>query len=371
MKNHLQICFLPWFKLNKITKIGPIKFWLYYSEDTQKNIDPIIKKHLDKYFKYYIDCQGNKVDTISICSYGKLDFHIFTEKEYHDLRKAVDVLIFSTITPQVKRAICTHNRRFGISNSNFFELITCNFYPGDDSIAVVAGGIISGGWKIGEIKFSKPWETNGMFAIPETRLVEGFDRLLSMDSLRDLRERIFKSLEWFRIAHTNNSKVSKFAKIIMMTTTLEILLRFPENGKKQYFVNFIDTHIASDKFKKMNRKDKRGKVYTRTLAGFWGFDFYELRSKIVHGNVISLTDLMYNSKISHSEVADLLCLEYIILEFFRENCFKENLENKFKKINKILNRICSNNSKKYSVNNQLLSWSWGLDDIHKALGWIE
>jgi len=371
MKNHLQICFLPWFKLNKIKKIGPITFWPYYFNDTQKNIDPTIKKHLDKYFKYYIDRQGNKVNTISICSYGELDFHIFTDKECLDLRKAVDALIFSTIAPQIKRVICTHNGSFGISNSDLFELITCNFYPGDDLIAVVAGGIISGGWKIGEIKFSQPWEANGMFAIPETRLIEGFDRLFSMDSLKDLRERIFKSLEWFRIAHTNNSKVSKFAKIIMMATTFEILFEFPENNKKQYFAEFIDAHIASNRFIKKEWKDKRGKVHTHTLADFWGFDFYELRSRIVHGSSVSATDLMYNSKISHLEVADLLCLEYIIREFIRENCFKENLTSKSNEINKILNKICSDNSNKDSVNNMLINLSWELDDIHKALGWIK
>ena len=371
MKNHLQACFLPWFKINEITKIGPITFWPYYVNDTQKNIDPIIKKHLDKYFKYYIDHKGNKVDTISICSYGKLDFHIFTDKEYLDLRKAVDALIFSTIAPQIKRVICTHNRSFGISNSDLFELITCNFYPGDDLIAVVAGGIISGGWKIGEIEFSQSWEANGKFAIPETRLVEGFDKLFSMDSLKDLRERIFRSLEWFRIAHTNNSKVSKFAKIIMMTTTLEILLRFPENNKKIYFADFIDTHIATDRFIKKKRKDKKGKVHIHTLAGFWSFDFYELRSSIVHGSAVVPTDLMYDSEISHLEVADLLCLEYIIREFFRENCFKENLTSKSNEINKILNKICPDNSNKDSVNNMLINLSWELDDIHKTLGWIK
>ncbi|MBA7545069.1 hypothetical protein ES705_37431 [subsurface metagenome] len=236
---------------------------------------------------------------------------------------------------------------------------------------MVAGGIISGGWKIGEIIFSQSWEASGLFAIPETRLIEGFDRLFSMDSLKDLRERIFRSLEWFRIAHTNNSKVSKFAKIIMMATTFEILLRFPENNKKQYFAEFIDAHVVSNRFIKKKRKDKRGKVHTHTLAGFWSFDFYELRSRIVHGSVVSPTDLMYNPKISHLEVADILCLEYIIREFIRENCFKENLASKSNKINKILNKICSDNSNKDFAKDMLINLSWRLDDIHKALGWIK
>jgi len=80
---------------------------------------------------------------------------------------------------------------------------------------------------------------------------------------------------------------------------------------------------------------------------------------------------MYNSEISYLEVADLLCLEYIILEFFKRKCFKNNLENDSNEINKILNKICSNNSNKDFVKNMLINLSWGLDDIHKALGWIE
>jgi hypothetical protein len=210
-----------------------------------------------------------------------------------------------------------------------------------------------------------------MFAIPKTRLIEGFDRLFSMNSLKDFRERLYRSLEWFRIAHTNNSKVSKFAKIIMMTTALEILLKFPESNKKQYFAEFIDTAIVSNRFIKKERKDRRKKVHVRTLAGFWGFDFYELRSRIVHGSSVLPTDLMYNPKISHLEVADLLCLEYVIREFIRENCFKEDLTSKSNEINKILNKIFPDNSNKDSVNNMLINLSWELDDIHKALGWVK
>ena len=38
MKNHLQICFLPWFKINEIIKIGTITFWPYYVNDIKKTL---------------------------------------------------------------------------------------------------------------------------------------------------------------------------------------------------------------------------------------------------------------------------------------------------------------------------------------------
>lgn len=82
-------------------------------------------------------------------------------------------------------------------------------------------------------------------------------------------------------------------------------------------------------------------------------------------------NLMYDSEISHLEVADLLYLEYIILEFFKQKCFKNNLENDSNEINKILNKICSDNSNKDFVKNMLINLSWRLGDIHKALGWIK
>jgi cellobiose-specific phosphotransferase system component IIB len=88
-----QVSFLPWIRFNSITKLGPVTFWPYYEEADQKVIDPEVNAYLNKYFVSYVDREGNPVDTITICSYGKINFHKLNDKEWQQLRNAVDVLI--------------------------------------------------------------------------------------------------------------------------------------------------------------------------------------------------------------------------------------------------------------------------------------
>jgi len=206
--NNLQISFLPWAGLKKSIKVGSVTFWPYYIEADQRVSDPKIKAHLDKYFKSYVDNQGEPLDTITVCSHGDVDFRGLNDSEYRDLRNAVDILIFAATAPQTKRAVCANNYSWGPPSADVFELVNQNFHPGSDHIAVKAGSLLSGGWKIGDITFPKPWATGGTLWSLEEELIEGFDKCFSTGFPGDVRERLFRSLDWFRMAHVEGGQVS-------------------------------------------------------------------------------------------------------------------------------------------------------------------
>ena len=142
--SYKQVSFLPWVKFKDIIRLGPITFWPYKEADQIIN-DSEIKKHLDRYFKSYVDHRGRPVDTITICSYGNVGFNILSDNEYQELRSAVDVLIFTSIAPQVERSVCNNNRSWAPPSSNAFELVTQNFQPEDDHITISVGSVLSGG----------------------------------------------------------------------------------------------------------------------------------------------------------------------------------------------------------------------------------
>jgi len=215
-----QISFLLWTGLKQELRIGPIIFWPF-SKAKDKIHDERMLNHLTKYFRSYVDHQGNPVDTITICSHKNIDFRNLNNEEYNDLRNAVNVLIFCTIAPQTKIAVCNNNKSMGPPSAEVFQLITQNFKPGDDHIAVCAGSVLSGGWKIGEITFSKPWSTGGSFGASDTELVKGFNKVFEPTFSLDIRERLFRSLEWFRLAHVESDEVSPLSKVIMMATAFE------------------------------------------------------------------------------------------------------------------------------------------------------
>lgn len=366
MSGNLQVSFLPWAKFAKTVALGPITFWPYYNiEGNQMVSDPEIKAHLDKYFSSYVDHQGRPVNTITVCSHGKVDFRSLNDSEYRDLRNAVDILIFAAIAPQTKGAVCANNNSLAPPSADIFEVVTQNFRPASDNIAVQAGSLLSGGWKIGEITFPKPWATGGALWNFEEEVIKGFDKCFSAGFSVDVHERIFRSLEWFRMAHVEGGQVSELSKVVMMATGFEILLQFPRERKRKHFVDYMEKHIASSAFHKDNRTTDRGKSFNMSLVGCWAWDFYELRSRIVHGDLIPSNDLIYRDWITHLIVADLVFLECVKRELFEHKCIGNNVRSHAKKLDKLF----SNEPEGASIE-PLARWFLGFNSVHRALGWI-
>lgn len=364
MSDNLQISFLPWVEFKESISLGPITFWPYYIKANRRVSDQQIKKHLDKYFKSYVDHKGKPVNTITVCSHDEIDFRCLNSHENQDIRYAVDAVIFATIAPIIKMAVCANNRSWAPPSSNVFELITQYFEPGSDDIAVKVGRLTSGGWKIGEITFPKPWATSGAFESADKELIKGFDNCFSSGFSMDVRDRLFRSIEWFRMAHTEIDQVSEFSKIVMITTAFEILLQFPKWDKRNYFIDYMEKHIASDKFNKETRTANNGKR-TLSLAGWWANDFYELRNRIVHGDQIPSSDLIYKHWITHLIVADLVFWECLKRELFKYKCLGDKVYSEADRFDKMFP------DEPQGTSIELLArWLLGFNDVHKALGWI-
>ena len=376
MKKNLQIYFLPWAGFRKNIKLGPIIFWPYYSEANQKINNPEIKTYLDKYFKSYVnvDNQGKPVDTITVCSHGDVNFRSLNDLEYRDLRNAVNILIFAAITPQVKIAVCENNRSWGPPSANVFELATQSFRPEDSNISVQRHSHLSRGYKIGEIVFPKPWEMGGAIWSFKEELIEGFGKCFSAEFPEDLRESLFRSLEWFRMAHIEDSQVSVLSKIVIMAVAFEILLQVPNvSNKKQWIANELEKRISNLNFLKETRKDRKGNDHTYSKIGWWGWDFYKIRNNIVHGDIIKSEILHYYAPnrewLTHLIVADLIFWECVKRELFNHKCIGDNIYSLAKECNKILGKAFPEEPQSTYIK-QLSRWILGFNEIHKALGWI-
>lgn len=55
---------------------------------------------------------------------------------------------------------------------------------------------------------------------------------------------------------------------------------------------YIEVNVAHDNLLQASRINK-SKPYSGSLAEWWGWDFYELRSRIVHGDMVVSEDLRY------------------------------------------------------------------------------
>ncbi|VAX23726.1 hypothetical protein MNBD_NITROSPINAE03-531 [hydrothermal vent metagenome] len=364
MKAPFQVSFLPWAGLEEEIQIGPITFWPFHTKAEENINEKCIKDQLKRILKSYVDHKGDPVKTITICSHGAHDFRELRKKEFDELVCAVDALIFATICPTVKHAICNNNRSMGPPSADRYQLITQNFTPGINDISIRAGNTLHGGWKIGDVTFTEPWHMGGYFASQDKELLKGLGKVLDDNFSSGIRDRIFRSLEWFRLAHTQSDVVSELSKVVMMATAFEIVLQVSKNGgKKREIAKKLEKRFKNDLSIEEEKTTRKGTV-TFPKISCWAWDFYELRNEIVHGDNIDPKRLGcgFDGRewLTHSIIADLVYLQIIVNELFTHKLIGE-AERDFNA------KLAGDKPESYEciMMDSMLDFS----DVHKTLGW--
>lgn len=312
MQDQIQISFLPWAEIKKEIKIGSVCFtpWNIFSK-TKIN-DDNIRRYLERFFGRFRDHHGNTVNTITIVHGVDDVFSELNQEKDYLLRSYVDILILSTIGPLVRTILSTGNPSIGSPCSEHFQMNTLNFIPGEDSIKIPAGNMLHIE-PIQEMTFSMPFEANGPCYVDEN-IIEDFNNFLQRKKSKEYKERIFRSLEWFKHSNSGGSNISPWAKIVMMATAFEILFDIRRWRKKEDFARKIDKIVATSRFKRSKRTEGKKKYYF-SRAGCWAWDFYNLRNNIVHGDIVDINDTIYKGQITHLRIADLIfyaCIRKII-----------------------------------------------------------
>jgi len=365
----MQIWFMPWADLGQELRLGPVIFWPFKKMAKSKIQDQSVLTHLHRYFGYYVDHRGQSVDTITICSRRTNDFRVLRGQKASDIRKASDALIFTIISDATKAAVCTNNRTLGPPSADRYELLTQNFQPGNNHLSIQAGSLLSGGWKIGDISFPMPWCLGGSFGSPNDKIIQGFDRAFGRGIPKDFRDRLFRALEWFRLAHTESDKVSSVSKVVMMATAFEIVLNLPMVGDKSgRFADELEKRCAITQSLRQTRLDRKGKNQTRAKVAWWGWDFYKLRNAIVHGDVIRPRQLKYlcqtRTWLSQLIVADLVFWQCVTKDLYDHDCIGSEARSLSASLDKLFPDEPSGSAEQFCVES-----FFQFDKVHRAFGW--
>jgi Apea-like HEPN len=361
---------MPWAGLNKELKLGPITFWPFSAARTYVT-DETLREQLERYFRCYIDHRGQPVKSVTIASHEAVDFRELGQQESSETRAAVDALLFSTICPTTKAAVCGNNNTMGPPSAERYEMLAQNFNLGDDHVAVRAGSVLSGGWKIGEISFPMPWSLGGSFGTPDSELVTGFSKIFDSTFPLDVKERLLRSLEWFRFAHVESDEISILSKVVMMATAFEIILDVAAEAtdKSGWIAKEVAKRCSSQKSLVETRKDKKGNDQTRAKISWWAWDFYKLRNAIVHGDAVQSEQLQFQAPernwLTELIVADLVFWELVTRELYETGTIGQNVRDCEAEWDKAFPEEPAGASEK-----QLARWLLGFDDVHRALGWV-
>ncbi|MEJ2147801.1 MAG: HEPN domain-containing protein [Acidobacteriota bacterium] len=265
------------------------------------------------------------MERITLCCYRKRGLAPLEPKHRRTIRRAVDSLIFSSVAEATKTAVQNNNRSWGPPTADAFTLYFQQFDPKNNLMAVRAGSTLHG-LTVGTARFTRPYSIGGTIWAPPEEPLKGLRRCLSRGDSQ-VRERIFRSLEWFVRAHQEEEgRRSSFTSVVMMATAFEVLLEFPTFSKTAYFVETIDKRLSSTDLRTRTRRfGKNGQKRQRVnLPAFWAGQFYDLRSRIVHGSPLSERNIHYTSRnqrkdakwLSHLIVADLIFYELVLRELF-------------------------------------------------------
>jgi len=331
-KNNIkyQISFLPWLRIDEEISIGPVKFISYEKFKKLNDFPQTIYDWLDKYFSRYhcVDLEGNLIkmptEFITICYVKEPDLRPRDREDRELIWNVTKALYFAFVCNDLLNL----SKSGEIENAQIFELFFQNFDPDNNFIAFGNSSITFRD----SVSFLKPpslhFFNNITFNNFDQDTLKAFDLLIKSNDNK-LKNRIFRSLQWFWLCHIWRDYFSDLIKIVMMATAFEILLNFPNRAsKKKFFADKLNEKISTSEFKKKKRRINK-KEYSYFLAGWWGWDFYHLRNKIVHGDKIDEGELIYIEKepdengywhnpliITYLMVADAIFCELILRELY-------------------------------------------------------
>lgn len=361
----IAIAYLPWADLEDEFAVGPVSFWPFYGKAEEKITDAEVRADLTRFFETFVDNVGKPVKTVVACTIDDVEFRQFTDEEYDAISVAVDCLVFAAITSGTKNGVCANNNSMAPPSADRFDLCAHWIWPTEEGLVVRTENSRSY-WTHGKYRISQPIFIGGSFLGNYSSLLQGMGHVFGEEFPGEVRERLFRSLEWVRFAHTESTAVSQLQKVVMMATAFEIFLEFPDYRKKAHFVREIDARMRLQDSFLVARKDSKVNEFQVCKAAEWAAQFYDLRSRIVHGDAVTASDLIYKDWITHLIVADLVLLELVKRMLYEHRCIGDEVRRRAAE-------WAQNSDDSVEDFERVLLpgvMGLGLEAVHEALGWI-
>ena len=377
-----EVNYLPWapFDWDYIggeLRLGKVVF-RPLSDDALQGIDQQIADYLRLYFSRYRDLYNAPVNTITLCHYdpehrGLLE--PMSDAQQAEFAGIIDALTFCCIWGELREALNRGWRLLPPPNSETLECRAHRFSPDVLADPPMVTLFTHGLWhteQVDKIFFQIPLTAHHRGKIqPNMELMDLLNHLFAESFDPKLRERILRSLRWFRVAHRQAQALDAEIQIVEICTALEVLLNLPRQGKKDTFARVVDQWIIALESEAVVPAQSTGKKNgsATTEAGRWAEKFYELRSSIVHEGIQSDTELYYPavdangqpSQVSQLSVASLVYGALLIQEIDAQVGY----------LHPAVREAIDAPQEERAFMNQLYKRSaWGVRDCLERLGWV-
>jgi len=222
-------------------------------------------------------------------------------------------------------------------------------------------------WGIDQIHFCMPWDAGSNSFKTDDDLLTALGRVLNNDLGEITHNRLSRTIEWFRLAHTGSPETSDESRLVMMGTAFETLLE-PDDPHAKSGPMAVRLHDLTNAEHFTTTTVKiAGKPYDLNAIGAWFCSFYALRNKVIHGNGVSAEELYFNETVTHLDVADLVLWEAISWELVDHKLLGEKAREHAEWFSDAWSKQPASPSLIKTIMRSLMGIN--TDDYHEGLGW--
>jgi len=300
------VSFMPYFPNERVNRtVGRFSLWNWWNFREQLVEEGELRNFLDRYFGLYVRSDGQTEPRITVLAVDGLG--AFPEEA--DLPKE-DVARFTSALMACHLFCLPSQSNAGwmaCSSDNFIAFYH-SFNPSGQNpgVAFVFGSYVKlgvfGSWDY--LRFTTPqyMPTSTLACSCEESLLANLAAIAGDQS--EQVERIFRSFDWLGLAFANYDGLEYRSRVVSMATAFETLLDLPEKFKGQCFSETVNSLLPPNNLPIARRVGgRRGRQISDNKVGWWCREFYDLRSKIVHGEQVSPGELSYNGGAAHLRIA--------------------------------------------------------------------
>jgi len=293
------VSFMPYFPDEEINEVlGDFHVWNWRRNAQQLVADARIRAYLTRYFGLYKTVKGKPESRIAVVSPVTGD-PFPADQDFFRLSRFNNALMASylfNLPLNSNWPLCLSDNFTGLHQP--FDADT-----DDPTIAFNFGSYLqvkqAGSWDY--LTFATPQ------FMPDMGQCRPVDRLLPLlvGLLGDKSaaiNRLFRSLEWLRVAFLNYENVPNDVRLVAMCSAFEALLDLPEFKKAENFSNQVNGLLPANRLPTISQQIRNTTV-TDTAVGWWCREFYSLRSKLVHGEETTPQDLLHDTGAEHLKIA--------------------------------------------------------------------
>jgi hypothetical protein len=381
-----EVNYLPWapFDWDYIggeLRLGKVVF-RPLSDDALQGIDQQIADYLRLYFSRYRDLYNDPVNTITLCHYAPEHRGLLepmSDAQRAEFAGIIDTLTFCCIWGELREALNRGWRLLPPPNSETLECRAHRFSPDvladPPMVTLVTHGLMHTE-QVDKIFFQIPLPAHHRGKIqPNMELMDLLNHLFAESFDPKLRERILRSLRWFRVAHRQVQALDAEIQIVEICTALEVLLNLQRdrNRKNNPFVQAVEQWITATEGEedvvRVEESANQQRSSLTTKAGLWAQNFYKLRNAIVHEGIQSDELLYYPAVDAHGQPSQVSQLSVASLVYGA--LLIQEIDAQVGYLHPAVREAIVAPQEGRAFMNQLYKRSaWGVRDCLERLGWV-